>query len=177
MDQASDALGAPRVRLRLVSDDFNAWCSRVGARQRPTLCIGIRLWAALSPDGRLALLGHELGHLVNGDPTRGFRTQPATTTFGRLAVLFDPRRQVHPHLAWPYAMAMKIVLMPFHLIFRELHIVTYRIASQDQRKAEVYATLSPSGSVEPAGDRADAGAAVPEVGTGGHVEGRASWAE
>src|SRR4051794_6508885 len=66
LDEAADALGAPRVDLLLLDDEYNAWCGRSGLRRRVVVGIGLPLWCALSPAGRQALLGHELGHLVNG---------------------------------------------------------------------------------------------------------------
>jgi heat shock protein HtpX len=46
------------------------------------------LWATLEPQERVALLGHELGHFVNGDVRRGPLTMVAETTLGRVARLF-----------------------------------------------------------------------------------------
>jgi heat shock protein HtpX len=54
--------------------------------------LGLPLWGALPPQQRVALLGHELGHLVNGDPRRGLLVQPAYRTLGQLANLFRPVR-------------------------------------------------------------------------------------
>ncbi|MEU4592838.1 hypothetical protein [Micromonospora aurantiaca (nom. illeg.)] len=48
-------------------------------------------WGALNGPARVALLGHELGHFVNGDVRRGPVTQPALTMLGNAADLFRPR--------------------------------------------------------------------------------------
>ncbi|WP_412540525.1 M48 family metallopeptidase [Longispora sp. K20-0274] len=70
-----------------VDTDFNARAGTYGLRRRRVLCLGLPLWAALPPQQRVALLGHELGHFVNGDPRTGLLTFPALTTFGNLASL------------------------------------------------------------------------------------------
>lgn len=56
------------------------------------LRIGVPLWAALTRQQRVALLGHELGHFVNGDVRRGPLTSLAFSTFARLAYLTVPAR-------------------------------------------------------------------------------------
>ncbi len=80
-----------KINLVVLDESFNAWCGRFGLRQRPVLGLGLPLWGSLSAEARVALLGHELGHLVTGDPARGLLSQPAVTTFFRLADMFDPR--------------------------------------------------------------------------------------
>ena len=47
---------------------------------------------SLTAGERVALLGHELGHFVNGDPRRGLLTQPALTMLASAADLFRPVR-------------------------------------------------------------------------------------
>ena len=49
------------------------------------------LWQTLDPDQRLALLGHELGHQINGDVTRGIWTGTARGTLREWMVLINPR--------------------------------------------------------------------------------------
>jgi len=56
----------------IVNEHFNAAYGVVGWRRVPVLWIGLPLWMALRPQERLALLGHEVAHGVNGDGTRGF---------------------------------------------------------------------------------------------------------
>lgn len=54
------------------------------------LCLGLPLWGSLTAQERVALLGHELGHFVNGDPRRMLLTQPAFTMLGSAADLMRP---------------------------------------------------------------------------------------
>lgn len=54
-----------------VDTSFNAAVLLQGWRLRPTLRIGLPLWTTLEPAERLALLGHELGHLRGRDTHAG----------------------------------------------------------------------------------------------------------
>jgi heat shock protein HtpX len=70
-DVARELGGRPIDKL-VVNEDFNAAYGVVGWRRVPVLRIGLPLWLALRPQERLALIGHEVAHGVNGDGTRGF---------------------------------------------------------------------------------------------------------
>ncbi len=61
----------------------NLSVDRVGLRQRSVLRIGMPLWLSLTPQMRVAMLAHALGHLVNDHPTRGLLTRPALDLFRR----------------------------------------------------------------------------------------------
>jgi Zn-dependent protease with chaperone function len=54
-----------------------------------TLLIGAPLWLALSPQARVALLAHELGHYSSGDTRRGRVTGAAFTSLRRWQELLD----------------------------------------------------------------------------------------
>ncbi|GAA2226766.1 hypothetical protein GCM10010430_02440 [Kitasatospora cystarginea] len=69
-DRVGAAVGAPPVDTIRATGDFNASFGRAGMRRRSVLTIGLPLWAALTPQQRVALLGHEFGHDVNGDHRR-----------------------------------------------------------------------------------------------------------
>ena len=97
LDRAGAAIGAPvpkAVRLPAVYSDggmyFNASTSRVGLRRTPTLEVGIPLWQVLSRLEREALLGHELGHQVNGDPTGSLFVGSARMSLAHWRDLFTP---------------------------------------------------------------------------------------
>jgi heat shock protein HtpX len=71
VDKVTERIGGRPVDGIVIDSDFNASFSRSGWTRRRILTIGLPLFAALSAQGRVALLGHELGHDINGDPTRG----------------------------------------------------------------------------------------------------------
>lgn len=82
--QVAAALSAPVPAVHVEEDVFNASATRVGLRRRPVLVLGLPLWNALTAQQRVALLGHELGHFVNGDPRRGLLVQPAVSALQRV---------------------------------------------------------------------------------------------
>ena len=89
VERVATAVGAPAPQVVMAGYELNAFTTAVGVRRTRVLCIGLPLWATLEPQERVALLGHELGHFVNGDIRRGPLTQVAETTLGRVAHLFD----------------------------------------------------------------------------------------
>ena len=160
LDDIADRLHAPRLTTVAVDEYWNASCGRRGWHREPTLVIGMPLWAALSPQGRVALLGHEIGHLVNSDPVRGLLTEPALATFGRLSNLFDPRGLVRipglsdlddlyqfgrgggPRLiafAWLGSLLSTIVFTPIWWTTRWIQTGLTITAARDHQRAELHA--------------------------------------
>lgn len=90
IEEVAAAVDAPVPHIVAVGRQFNAYATSVGLRRRRVLCLGLPLWGALNPQERIALLGHELGHFVNGDVRRGLLTQPALTMLGSMADLVRP---------------------------------------------------------------------------------------
>ena len=72
VNQVAKHLGGRPVSKIVVNESFNAAYGVIGWRRVPVLWIGLPLWMALRPQERLALIGHEIAHGVNGDGTRGF---------------------------------------------------------------------------------------------------------
>ncbi len=69
-DRIAEILGARPVDGIILDARYNASFSRVGWRQKRILSLGLPLLMVLDPQERIALLGHELAHDVNGDFTR-----------------------------------------------------------------------------------------------------------
>jgi Zn-dependent protease with chaperone function len=88
--RVADAIGAPKPHLVVLDNHFNASAGAVGPLRKRVLVIGLPLWVVLPPQQRVAVLGHELGHFVNGDVRRGLLVQPAYTTLGMLSGLLRP---------------------------------------------------------------------------------------
>jgi heat shock protein HtpX len=85
VDRVSAAAGARAPRIVTVAPDFNARADRIGLRRLSLLELGMALWITLPPQLRVALVAHEVGHTVNGDPNRALLIQPALSTFRMLA--------------------------------------------------------------------------------------------
>ncbi|MBX6358080.1 MAG: M48 family metallopeptidase, partial [Micromonosporaceae bacterium] len=90
VDSVAAAVKAPAPDVVAVDESFSAYAAAVGIRRRRVLCLGLPLWGALHAQERVALLGHELGHFVNGDVRRGLLTQPAFTMLGSAADVVRP---------------------------------------------------------------------------------------
>ncbi|WP_405550096.1 M48 family metallopeptidase [Streptomyces microflavus] len=71
IDEVVTAVGTTPVHAVAVTADFNAAVTTYELRQRRLLILGLALWEPASPQVRLALLGHELGHYANGDTRQG----------------------------------------------------------------------------------------------------------
>jgi heat shock protein HtpX len=73
LDQICAKLEAPAIDAVELGYDANAFMAQPGVirRKGTILGIGAILWLALDDDEKVALLAHEVGHLVNKDPARG----------------------------------------------------------------------------------------------------------
>ncbi len=146
LDSVSAELGAPRIASVRVDANYNASCFCAGWRRRPVLTIGLPLWAAIDDDARLALLGHEVGHLVNGDPTTAAYGVWGAGSIARLAEIFSPRRvrlnvpdsEIQPveDLA---DLLLRILFVAPYLVLSGLTTILWRLSMRDQKQAEIYA--------------------------------------
>lgn len=93
IDEVAAAIGAPTVGDVVVLPDYNAFYFLL-SRRKPAIGIGRALWAVLEPQERVALLGHELGHRVNGDLRRQWALSAALVSLRRWrrVLLPAPRR-------------------------------------------------------------------------------------
>lgn len=87
--EVAQALGTQPPTYVAVSEDINAFAGRRGLRER-RLVVGAPLWAALDWPGRLALLGHELGHFSNRDVVHGRYVWWAVVTVSTWIDLLTP---------------------------------------------------------------------------------------
>ena len=66
-DRVAVELGGKPIDLITLDGRYNAGYGQLGLRRRRVLTIGLPLWNVLDDQQRIALLGHELAHQVNGD--------------------------------------------------------------------------------------------------------------
>ncbi len=71
VDDLAGKVGVAAPAEIRVDTSYNMAVLLQGWRLRPTLIIGLPLWSALEPAERLAVLGHELGHLSGRDTHAG----------------------------------------------------------------------------------------------------------
>jgi Zn-dependent protease with chaperone function len=124
---------------------YNASTGRVGIRQRSELVIGLPLWIVLPPQLRVALLAHELGHAVNGDPTRGLLVRPALTTFSVLARATGAERTIgwvtspdRPSRGFTQLLA-EFVLWTVSRVFLFINLGLSALGARDHQRAEYLA--------------------------------------
>ncbi|WP_194916068.1 M48 family metallopeptidase [Catenulispora rubra] len=123
LDRVGEATGAPVPKYVTFDGAFNASTARRGLRHEPVLTLGVPLWQILDGDERLALLGHELGHQVNGDTTQGVLVSSAYRSLREWRVLFYPSthgRPVPPGQAGLAQLLLPVLLLPFYLLMTGL---------------------------------------------------------
>ncbi|MFF1413163.1 M48 family metalloprotease [Streptomyces sp. NPDC058289] len=72
IDEVGAAVGTTGVDAVVVDASVNAGVRTYGYRGRRVMFLGLGLWEILTPQERVALLGHELGHFANGDVRSSF---------------------------------------------------------------------------------------------------------
>lgn len=77
IDEVGAAVGTTGVHAVVVDACANAGVHTYGYRGRRVMFLGLGLWEILTPQERVALLGHELGHFANGDVRSSFVTRGA----------------------------------------------------------------------------------------------------
>lgn len=142
IEQVATAIQAPVPHVVAFDRRLNASASAVGLSRRRVLILGLPLWAVLSPQERVALLAHELGHFVNGDVRRGPLTQLAFTTVGTVAALTRP----DPHdldqaegFGVITAYLTHLLMSTISGVLTGIHVVLLAIALRDAQRAEYLA--------------------------------------
>ena len=92
LDRCAAELGCAVPAKVFVDSRFNASTGRVALRRTSFLSLGVPLWTVLTGQERIALLGHELGHQVNGDPAHGIWAGSARRSLSEWTKLLDPRQ-------------------------------------------------------------------------------------
>jgi heat shock protein HtpX len=140
VQRVATAVGAPMPQALMLGYDLNAFTTTVGLRRTRVLCIGLPLWATLEPQERVALLGHELGHFVNGDVRRGPLTHVAKTTLSRVALLFNLKgvggRGLLEYVSSVLTRALGRLVAG---VARALQVVLVWISQRDSQRAEYLA--------------------------------------
>lgn len=80
VDEVARAVGTRSVHAIAVDGSVNAAVTTYGVRGRRLLVLGMPLWEVLTPEERIALLGHELAHYANGDTRNGLVVGTAART-------------------------------------------------------------------------------------------------
>lgn len=128
----------PPTEVRIIND-FNAYVASRGIRGRQ-LALGAPMWVALEPQARIALLGHELGHLAHGDVLSSEYVNSAYRTLGRWVDLLDPvGSEVFEHDT--SIMVQVLMAPPRWLVLAYLRLLVM-VNSTASRRQELYADIS-----------------------------------
>lgn len=119
-DRIAAALGAPKLDALASEPFFNATFNHVGLRRRSVIEIGAPLFAILTPQERVALLGHELAHGVNGDPLRGWFVHSATYSLWSWAELIRPDALWQPQGEGLIPALASLLMIPVNLVLLAL---------------------------------------------------------
>jgi Zn-dependent protease with chaperone function len=139
-ERVAAAVDAPPPQLICVNEDFNASSGAVGFRRRRVLTLGLPLWGALGPQERLALLGHELGHFVNGDVRRTLLTQPMYTMLPAVRTMLLPSRGAATGpMAWVGERMWRMLASVLRVGVVGAHVVLLWLAQRDSQRAEYLA--------------------------------------
>jgi len=146
--EVARATGSKPPEVLVVSADFNASVGRAGLRRRLVMTIGLPLWQALDDRQRLAVLGHECGHEVNGDVRSTVVVGTAVESLDRWASLLLPDVQA-TRTRWRFgtrnttgsffAIAeylVPLILLPLSVTVGLLAVGLERIAARSGQRAE-----------------------------------------
>jgi heat shock protein HtpX len=143
VDRVAAALRTRPPDLLVVDGEWSASVGTVGWRRTTVLTLGLPLLGCLGPQERVALLGHELGHRVNGDVARSRPVAFAIETLENAAYVLEPEELVpeDPELGiagW-LALPLNLVLLGVSRLVEGLALVLLLIAYRDSQRAEYYA--------------------------------------
>lgn len=140
VDEVATTLKAPKVHVIAIDGDWNAMTTRYGPLQRTTIVFGLPLWHGLSDPARLAVLGHEVGHSVNGDTSRGFLEGTALRTLETWSVITEPPELVTDEgLVALASIPANLVMLGLSSFFGSLSSALQLVLLRPRLQAEFYA--------------------------------------
>lgn len=159
LDRLADCLKTKRIDGIILDENFNASVTQLGFRRRRLLTLGIPLLWALQPQEIVALLGHEMAHMVNGDPLRGFfffvvfRALNRWYYFLRPNSLWDRNLGIYNLTLVPFKLILwglsKAVEMMYsfisHLLWQDCQLAEYKA---DYMAAQVASTQAATDGLE-----------------------------
>lgn len=136
VDQVAGALGT-KVDQIVVSELFTAGFAETGWKRKRTLTLGLPLWEILDDQERVAVLGHEIAHAVNGDTARGLFVGTAIQSLDSwFYMLLPPPNIIDENIIEILVRNLgKMAAGAVWLALRGMYIVAYR----DSQRAEYLA--------------------------------------
>ncbi|WP_406056725.1 M48 family metallopeptidase [Streptomyces sp. NBC_01077] len=142
LDEVAESVGTTGVVAVVIDADANASVSTYGIRQRRVLHIGLGLWQILTPQERIALLGHEFGHYSHGDTRRSLLVGNAFHSLGTWRYTLAPQQTeslmdhfVNLMTAPPRLLVDGVLVVLEHLTLRDAQRAEYLADSAAARAA------------------------------------------
>lgn len=139
VDGVAVALGASMPDDVLISDDVNASTVRWGFRWRRAIVLGLPLCTAISGQQFVALVAHELAHVVNGDFARGYVVGTAQQTLKVWAEALHPGPFSLAARQGPVAVLTWVLLGTVALPVLGLHWLLFKVSRGESQRAELFA--------------------------------------
>ncbi|MBN0043552.1 M48 family metalloprotease [Streptomyces actuosus] len=134
VDDVAGSVGTRTVDAIVVDTEVNAGVSTYGMRGRRQLTIGLPLWEVLTPQQRIALLGHELGHYGNGDTRHHTIVGTALGSLARWRYYFAPI----PHPVG-IQLVVNLLYVPPRLVVHGVLMLLDQLTLQAAQRAEYLA--------------------------------------
>ncbi|MFI6562510.1 M48 family metallopeptidase [Streptomyces sp. NPDC050534] len=132
VDEIARTVGTRGVDRIVVDTQPNASVNSHGLRGRRQLTLGLPLWEILTPQQRIALLGHELAHYSNGDTRRALVVSRAYASLTAWHYYFAPTPDptliemfVNLVFAVPRLLVLSLLTLLDHLTFRAAQRAEY----------------------------------------------------
>ncbi|MFD3995582.1 M48 family metalloprotease [Streptomyces sp. NPDC058583] len=131
LDEVAESVGTTGVDAVVIDADANASVSAYGVRQRRMLHIGLGLWEILTPQERIALLGHEFGHYTHGDTRRTLLVWNAFHSLGTWRYTLAPQQaeSLMDHF-------VNLVTAPPRLLVEGFLVLLEHLTLHDSQRAE-----------------------------------------
>jgi Zn-dependent protease with chaperone function len=139
VDRAAAALRARPVNIIAVDRQCNASWGAVGIRRRRVLTIGIPLWDALTDQERITIIGHELGHEINGDLASRWLVGNALTTLEIWSYVLHPRVKGARGLTYLMLLAGRALMKPFEWLAAAAYRTELSLLYRSTQRAEYLA--------------------------------------
>ncbi|MET7276411.1 M48 family metallopeptidase [Streptomyces flaveolus] len=134
VDEVARTVGTGSVHAIAVDGSINAAVTTYGVRGRRLLVLGMPLWEVLTPEERIALLGHELAHYANGDTRNGLVVGTAVRTLSVWHHILQPL----PHPTGLEVIVNALYVLP-RLLIGGLLVLLVRLTSRAGMRAEYLA--------------------------------------
>jgi Zn-dependent protease with chaperone function len=111
VDDIAKAYSCKSIDALVIDSSFNAAYSEIGFKRKKVLYIGLPLFCILNNKEKVAIIGHELAHGINGDITRGVITTTAINTLIKWYEMTKPEYILGQEEGF-----MKITMLPINIL-------------------------------------------------------------